>query len=101
MTSNLEGTIPNCVMAKRTSERDSASTYSTYSTYKQKMKAIGYFLDDVGATDEDHENYVRGLIMKPGTKCFFCNLEGHCKSECTQFWVAVADAKHPRHEEAL
>ena len=23
------------------------------------------------------------------------------KSDCTQFWDAVADAKHPRHEEAL
>ena len=33
--------------------------------------------------------------------CFFCNLEGHFKSGCTQFWDAVADANHPRHEEAL
>ena len=41
------------------------------------MKAIGYFLDDVDATDEDHEEYVRGLIMKYGSRCFFCNLEGH------------------------
>ena len=65
------------------------------------MKAIGYFLDDVDATDEDHEEYVRGLIMKYGPRCFFCNLEGHFKSDCTQFWDAVADAKHPRHEEAL
>ena len=29
------------------------------------------------------------------------NLERQFKSECTQFWDAVADAKHPRHEEAL
>ena len=65
------------------------------------MKAIGYFVDDVDATDEDHEEYVRGLIMKYGQRCFFCNLEGHFKSDCTQFWDAVADAKHPRHEEAL
>ena len=65
------------------------------------MKAIGYFLDDVDATDEDHEEYVRGLIMKYGPRCFFCNLEGHFKSDCTQFWDAVANAKHPRHEEAL
>ena len=28
-------------------------------------------------------------------------MEGHFKSDCTQFWDAVADAKHPRHEEAL
>ena len=39
--------------------------------------------------------------MKYGPRCFFCNLEGHSKSDCTQFWDAVADAKHPRHEEAL
>ena len=38
--------------------------------------------------------------MKYGPRCF-CNLEGHLKSDCTQFWDAVADAKHPRHEEAL
>ena len=74
---------------------------SACSAYKQNMKAIGYFLDDVDATDEDHEKYVRGLIMKYGLRCFFCNLEGPFKSDCTQFWDAVADAKHPRHEEAL
>ena len=28
------------------------------------MKAIGYYIDDVDATDEDHEEYVRGLLMK-------------------------------------
>ena len=74
---------------------------SACSAYKQNMKAIGYFLDDVDATDEDHEEYVRGLIMKYGPRCFFCNLEGHFKSDCTLFWDALADAKHPRHEEAL
>ena len=28
-------------------------------------------------------------------------MEGHFKSDCPQFWDAVADIKHPRHEEAL
>ena len=28
-------------------------------------------------------------------------MEGHSKSDCPQFWDAVADIKHPRHEEAL
>ena len=74
---------------------------SACSAYKQNMKAIGYFLDDVDATDKDYEEYVRGLITKYGPRCFFCNLEGHFKSDCTQFWDAVAEAKHPRHEEAL
>ena len=32
---------------------------------------------------------------------FFCNLEGHFKSDCPQIWDGVADIKHPRHEEAL
>ena len=74
---------------------------SACSAYKQNMKAIGHFLDDVDATDEYHEEYVRGLIMKYGPRCFFCNLEGHFKSDCNQFWDAVADAKYPRHEEAV
>ena len=29
------------------------------------------------------------------------NLDGHFISDCPQFWDAVADIKHPRHEEAL
>ena len=74
---------------------------SACSVYKQNMKAIGYFLDDVDATDEYHEEYMRGLIMKNGPRCFFCNLEGHFKSDCTQLWDAVKYATHHRHEEAL
>ena len=30
-----------------------------------------------------------------------CNLEDHFKSNCPQFWDAVAHIKHSRHEEAL
>ena len=74
---------------------------SACSAYKKNMKALGYFLDDVDATDENHEEYVRGLIMMYGPRCFFCNLQGHFKSDCTQFRDSVVDAKHPRHEEAL
>ena len=74
---------------------------SACSAYKQKMKAIGYFLDDLDATDEDQEEYVRGLIMRYEPRCFFCNLDGHFKSDCIQLWDAVADANHPRHEEAF
>ena len=44
---------------------------------------------------------MRGVNAKFGPRCFFCNLEGHFNSDCPQFWDAVADIKHPRHEEAL
>ena len=58
---------------------------SACSAYKQNMKAIGHFLDDVDATEENHEEYLKRLIMKYGPSCFSCNLEGHLKPVCTQF----------------
>ena len=65
------------------------------------MKAIGFSLEDNDASEVDHEDFMRGVIAKFRPKCFFCNLEGHFKSDFPQFWDAVADIKHSRHEEAL
>ena len=91
-------------MDKRRSCANCSSTdhhVSACPTYKQGMKAIGFSLEDEDASELDHEDFMRGVIAKFGPKCVFCNLEGHFKSDCPQFWDAVADIKHPRHEEAL
>ena len=65
------------------------------------MKAIGFSLEDEDGSEVDHEDFMRKVIAKFGPRCFFCILEGRFKSDCPQFWDAVADIKHPRHEEAL
>ena len=50
--------------------------------YKQCMKAIGFSLEDGDASEVDHEDFMRGVTAKFGSRCFFCKLEGHFKSDC-------------------
>ena len=57
------------------------------------MKAIGFSLEDEDASEFDHEDFMRGLISNFGPRCFFCNLEGHFKSDCPHFWDALSGVK--------
>ena len=70
-------------------------------TYKQGMKVIDLSLEDEDASEVNGEDFKRRLIAKFDPRFLFCNLEGHFKSDCPQFYDAVAYIKHPRHEEAL
>ena len=91
-------------MDKRRSCVNCSSTdhhVSACPTYKQGMKTLGFSLEDEDASAVNHEDFMRGVIAQFGPRCFFCNLEGHFQSDCPQFWYAVPDTKHPRHEEAL
>ena len=75
---------PRDDMDKRRSCANCSSTdhhVSACPTYKQGMKAIGFSLEDEDASELDHEDFMRGVIAKFGPRCFFCNLEGHFKSD--------------------
>ena len=91
---------PRDDMDKRRSCANRSST-ETGPKCKQGLKAIGFSLEDEDASEVDHEDFMRRVNAKFGPRCFFCNLGGHFKSDCPQFWNAVADIKHPRHQEAL
>ena len=54
------------------------------------MKATGFSLEDEDASEVDQEDFMRGVIAKFGPMCFFCNLEGHFKSDCSQVFQILA-----------
>ena len=84
-------------MDKRRSRANCSSTdhhILACQTYKQGMKVFFFSREDQDASEVEYEDFMRGLIAKFGPRCFFCNLHRHFKSDCPQFWDAVADIKH-------
>ena len=53
---------------------------SVYPTYKQGVKAIGFSFEDEDPSVINHKDFMRGVI---GVRRFFCNLDGHFKSDCS------------------
>ena len=71
-------------MDKRRHRENRSSTdhhVSACPTYKQGIKAIGFSIEDEDASEVETEDFMRGVIEKFGPRCFFCNLEGHFKSD--------------------
>ena len=65
------------------------------------VEAVGFRLKNENVSEVNHDDLMRGVIANFGPRCLFCKLGGHFKTNCPQFSNAVADIKHPRHEEAL
>ena len=70
-------------------------------TYKQGMKSLGYAPDEEDMSQMEEHEYYKGLIIKIGARCFFCNQEVHFRMDCPLFWEAVKDQSHPKHKLAL
>ena len=70
-------------------------------TYKQGMKSLGYAPDEEDMSQMEEHEFYSGLIIKIGTRCFFCNQEGHFRMDCPLFWEAVKNQSHPKHKLAL
>ena len=88
-------------------KRHSCSNYnstdhhvSACPTYTKSMKTIGFSFEDEDASEVDHGYFMREVTAKFGYRCFFCNLDGHFKSNCPYFWEVVTDIKHSRFEVA-
>ena len=65
------------------------------------MKSLGYAPDEEDMSQMEEHEFYSGLIIKIGTRCFFCKQEGHSRMDCLLFWEAVKNQSHPKHKLAL
>ena len=74
------------------------SSCISLSDIQTRHQTIEFCLEEDDASDTDHERTIRILTSKFGPSRFFCNLEGHFKSDCLQFWYAVAETTKRLHQ---
>ena len=70
-------------------------------TYKHGMKSLGYAPHEKDMSQIEEHEFYRGLIIKIGAICFFCNQEGYFRMGCPLFWEAVKNQSHPKHKLAF
>ena len=70
-------------------------------TYKQGMMSLGYAPDEEDMSQMEEHEFYSGLIIEIGARCFFCNQEGHFRTDCPLFWEAVKNLSHPKQKLAL
>ena len=74
---------------------------SAFSIYKQSLKAIGFFLDDVDATNEDHEDYVKRILLKYEPRCFLATLKGISNQTALSFRMQYQTQRTPATKRRL
>ena len=65
------------------------------------MKSLGYTPDDDDMSQMEEHEYYSGLIIKNGSRCFFCNQDCHFGMDRPLFWETAKNQIRPKHKLAL
>ena len=74
---------------------------SAFSIDKQSLKAIGFFFDDMEASNEDHEDYVKKILLKFGPRCFLATLKGISNQTALSFGMQYQTQRTPATKRRL